>query len=213
MLKRLAAIAFAVFFLTGICATAARADGDPASDVLYTQWTFVPTDAGIPAPERSRLMALAAEARKVRFPIKVAIISSSYDLGSIAVLWRRPQTYARYLGAELLRLYRGRLLIEMPNGFGIFYGKQSIIREEALLEQIRINPRDTARAAIVAVQRLAAQAGHKLALPATAAPVHHSRVSNSTWIALASGLLLVGGVWGISLRLRPLRSSRSSSNE
>jgi hypothetical protein len=148
LLKRLAAIAFAVVFLTGICATAARADGDPASDVLYTQWTFVPTDAGVRAPQRSRLMALATEARKARFEIKIAIISSSYDLGSIAVLWRRPQAYARFLGAELSGLYRGRLVIVMPNGFGIFHGKQSIIREEGLLKQIPINRRDPASAAI-----------------------------------------------------------------
>ena len=34
-------------------------------------------------------------------------------------LWRQPQNYARFLGQELSLVYRGTLLVVMPNGFGL----------------------------------------------------------------------------------------------
>ena len=34
-------------------------------------------------------------------------------------LWAKPQTYARFLGAELRFVYKDTLLIVMPQGFGI----------------------------------------------------------------------------------------------
>ena len=57
------------------------------------------------------------------------MIASSYDLGSITSLWRKPRTYARFLGAELQFVYKDRLLIVMPNGFGISRQGQPVDRE------------------------------------------------------------------------------------
>ena len=48
--------------------TAARADGDPASDVLATQPLFVPQDAGIPLAQQGQLTALVRERGARRLP-------------------------------------------------------------------------------------------------------------------------------------------------
>ena len=42
----------------------ARADGDPASDVLATQALFLPQDAGIPLPQRGQLADCCAPPRR-----------------------------------------------------------------------------------------------------------------------------------------------------
>jgi hypothetical protein len=97
----------------------ARADGDPASDYLLTRSTFVPPDLGISTADAARLSATVAAARSRGYPIHVALIGSAYDLGSVVSLDRKPKQYARFLGTELTLVYHGRLLVVMPNGFGV----------------------------------------------------------------------------------------------
>ena len=104
----------------GSFATAARADGDPASDVLATQSLFLPQDAGIPLPQQSQLTGLLQASASSGYPIRVAIIATKADLGSVTELWRQPQTYARFLGQELSLVYRGPLLVVMPGGYGFY---------------------------------------------------------------------------------------------
>src|SRR5262245_48170672 len=94
---------------------AARADGDPASDFLITQDSFIPTDANVPASTVESLNALLQEARDKKYRMKVALIASPSDLGAVTPLWRQPQRYAQFLGQELFYVYKGRLLIVMPN--------------------------------------------------------------------------------------------------
>ena len=186
----------------------ARADGDPASDVLYTQGIFVPQDAGVPAADVARLAALVRESRRAGSPVKVAIVASSYDLGSVTALWRRPQTYAHFLGVELSLLYRGRLLAVMPNGLGVYHHGRPVARETAVLHGIAIDRGNLAATAATAVRRLAAADGHRLAVPVAAtarASAAGGRTSPATWIALVVGLLLVALAWAVSLRVRPLR--------
>ncbi|MGB2952722.1 MAG: hypothetical protein WBB74_04930 [Gaiellaceae bacterium] len=197
---------------------AARADGDPASDVLYTQWIFLPSDAGIPSAQQTQLRALVEEARRAGFPIKVAVVASAYDLGAVPELWRKPQGYARFLGAELTLYYhyRGRLLIVMPNGLGFYDGKLPVKAELAALRRVSVaaGGRGLATAALTAVRRLAARSGHPLALPnpAKAAPTRTSHTV--TWIAFGLGAAVIAGAWAVSLRLRPprLRRPRTSSD-
>ncbi|MCL2770597.1 MAG: hypothetical protein FWD42_10915, partial [Solirubrobacterales bacterium] len=100
-------------------ALSARADGDPASDYLVTQQLFLTSEPNsFSSAQQQRLAAVVAAANRAGFAIRVAVISSSYDLGSVTELWRQPQTYARFLGLELSASYRGRLLVVMPNGLG-----------------------------------------------------------------------------------------------
>src|SRR5579864_3685611 len=87
-------------------ARAARADGDPASDVLATQTLFLPQDAGLSASHQVQLERLLQETASAGFPLRVAVIASATDLGSVTELWREPATYARFLGEELSLTYR-----------------------------------------------------------------------------------------------------------
>jgi protein SCO1/2 len=206
LLKCLAAAAV-VIGVAGGHATSARADGDPASDFLYSQSIFVPADAGIPAPQQARLAALVGQSRTAGFPIKVAIVSSVTDLGSVGALWHHPQAYARFLGAELSQGYRGPLLIVMPNGFGIS-GRSAPPRVAAELARTRVSRATLATSAIAAVERVAAAAGHPLhPPPVTTARAERHASSHLTLLLVAIGLLLIAAAWGVSLRLRPWRSN------
>ena len=98
--------------------SAALADGDPASDVLVSQLAFVPADANASAQQQARLLVVLRAAQRAGFPVRVAIIPDSYDLGSVTALWGRPRDYARFLGIELAYVHRQRLLVVMPNGIG-----------------------------------------------------------------------------------------------
>ena len=95
----------------------ANADGDPASDYLIAQQTFYSGDE-IPAERAQMLSAIVKNANTAGFEIRVALIATSADLGSVTSLMGKPQRYAQFLGQELSYAYRGRLLIVMPNGFG-----------------------------------------------------------------------------------------------
>jgi hypothetical protein len=146
---------------------AAHADGDPASDVLYTGLVFYPFDASFDASLQSRLNELTANAKAAGVPIKVALILKRTDLGVVTALWLKPQEYARFLAAELAFLYKGPLLIVMPNGFGFWNGGKPVAKQLALLRTVPIRPGPDGfvQTATGAVQKLAAQAGHPLPLP------------------------------------------------
>lgn len=105
----------------GVLAPAARADGDPGSDVLVYQNLFVAADANISVPRQVELGNLLTSADKAGFPIRVAIVSQSDDLGAITALWQKPAAYASFLGTDLSLAYAQRLLIVMPNGFGFHW--------------------------------------------------------------------------------------------
>ena len=105
----------------------ASADGDPASDVLYAQRAFLPYDVSFPPRLQSQLRQLLTSSSKAGYPIRVAIVASGYDLGSIGQLWGKPQIYARFLGTELSLTYHGLLLVVMPSGFGVYHGGRPVI--------------------------------------------------------------------------------------
>lgn len=136
--------------------TAAWADGDPASDVLYTQNVFLPYARGIPQSLGAKLESAAAAAKKSGNPIKVAVIASRGDLGLVQSLWLQPERYAPFLGRELRFAYHGTLVVVMPSGFGVYRDEKPVGREERLLSRVRIDgsPRGLTEAALVAVRRL-----------------------------------------------------------
>jgi len=114
----------------------AFADGDPASDVLLVKNVFVP----YPAPSAAASNELAAAVRSAYargYRVKVAVIASETDLGSIPSLFNRPNDYAKFLGQELQLYYIGPLLIVMPNGYASKTGKKDTgAFEEDLLKDI-----------------------------------------------------------------------------
>ena len=91
------------------------------------------------------------------YRIKVAVIATSSDLGSIPSLLGHPTTYAHFLGIELSNIYVGPLLVVMPTGFGIYDQGGSTAAEKRLLAGIRVHgarPDDLTHAAATAVAML-----------------------------------------------------------
>lgn len=113
-------LALVLTILVGAPASPARADGDPASDVLVSQSLFLPVHAAAPVPDQLRLVSLLDAARQAGLPIRAAIISSPSDLGAVSELWGQPRAYARFLGLELSLISGARLIVVMPNGVGFY---------------------------------------------------------------------------------------------
>ena len=121
--------------IAALAVPAASAHEDPASDVLDTQWVFFPFEVKYGTHEKKALLSTVDEARKRGYPIKVALITQRYDLGAVPELFGRPQQYAHFLGFELAFLYKGPLLIAMPNGYGIFNANKPVGKELAVLKK------------------------------------------------------------------------------
>jgi cytochrome oxidase Cu insertion factor (SCO1/SenC/PrrC family) len=171
--RLLLGVVLAVFAVcaAGVLAPAARADGDPGSDVLVYQNLFAAADANISIPQQVQLGNLLTSADKAGFPVRVAVISQPDDLGAITALWRRPAAYANFLGTELSLTYAQRLLIVMPNGFGFNWQGHSASAAYKVLDGLHIGPGGSglATAAESAVRALAQASGIRLAAPASAA--------------------------------------------
>jgi len=136
-MKRIALLLAAAVLATATASTA-RADGDPASDYLLVQRVFLSYELA-PYPQQKAALAKAvAAANRGGYKIRVAVISSAYDLGSVTSLWRKPQTYAKFLGVELSFVYRQRLLVVMPNGFGFNWVKHSAAPGYAVLAKLKV---------------------------------------------------------------------------
>lgn len=187
---------------------AALADGDPASDVLASQPLFLPSDAGVSATQQAQLSAVLAAAQRSGYPIRVALIASKTDLGSVTGLWGSPRNYAKFLGQELSLVNQRPLLVVMPNGFGLSGSAHTVASGESALQGIPISAGGggLATAALRAVQHLSAAAGHRLPTPQAGAPAAtSSSASVVPWIVFAAGAAMIAAAWTASLRARPLR--------
>ena len=195
----------------GFAAAAARADGDPASDYLIGQKVFFPYDAKIPIPAQRKLLSAVQSANRGGFPIRVALIWSDYDLGSVTVLWRKPRLYARFLGVELSYYFKGRLLIVMPSGFGVNWPKHESAAAYRALAGVTIEPTPVglATAATTAVQRLAAQAGVKTSTTQAAAGTSPQSNTHDRIVILVAVLaaIVLGAVARLVIRRRAARLS------
>ena len=188
--KRLAALVVVMVCLWA--PSAARSNGDPASDYLLVQNAFLPFSPKIDSNEVQRLNALLRESHKADFPIRVALILSPSDLGTAFSLFGKPQKYAAFLGLELSFVYRERLLVVMPNGYGYTVNADPDPKASAVLKPLPPPGRDATnevKAAIVAVQRLAAAEGHRLAVPAGGGSASRDRLVIAA--AVTAGIALI----------------------
>jgi len=186
----------------------ARADGDPASDYLLGSKVFLPFDAKFPPKQAARLTALIGAANRAGFPIRVAVIWSDYDMGSVTSLWRKPRTYAKFLGLELSFVYKQRLLVVMPNGLGFNWPKHDPAAEYRLIAKIPTGPRpaELLTAASTAVSRLAAAGGVKVTAPEhVKTPAQHSTNDRLVIIAAVLGALALAAAARFLLSRRPRR--------
>jgi hypothetical protein len=205
-------IALVMLFLL-IVAPAARADGDPASDMLAfpqgrAYMTFMTTDTSF----EHALARTAAEITRRGLPIKVAVIDGRGDLGAVPQFWGRPQVYARFLGAELRFIYKGTLLIVMPQGFGVHGPYPPAAARAALagLEPARnATPAGLARSADRAMRALAAALGVRTdARPAAGASGARGSDQLQVIAAGAAVLIVMALALAFALRRRSLRRRR-----
>lgn len=208
-MRRLVLLALAAV-TAGAAAGVARADGDPASDVLLADDVFLSYQSPYGSPEGRALEGLAKAAKGQGLPIKVAVITQVADLGAVPGLYGKAQRYADFLGREITFVYRGTLVVAMngkPGGFGVHGpGATGAARRALARMKLPEDPQtaaDLARLAAVAVQRVAAASGHHLAGPA-------EKKKSSTrlldvFLVAALGLVLLAG--GVALLARWLRGS------
>jgi hypothetical protein len=184
----------------------ALADGDPASDVLVTQPLFLPGDADVSTRVEAQLTGLLTSAQRAGAPIRVAVIASAADLGSVTALWPQAQNYARFLGVELSLVYRGTLLVVMPDGDGLAtVGRTAAPPPAVLAGASRPGPGAAlGTAALSAVQRLTSAAGLHLAVPDAAPAAVPGSSDPVAWAVLAAGAALIALAWGASARAKPL---------
>jgi hypothetical protein len=187
---------------------AARANGDPASDVLITQQVFLPFEAPISESAKEGLTKTVAAANERGYTIRVALIAFTGDLGTAVSLWGHPQSYAKFLWSELAFAYSNRLLVSMPSGFAFYNGRRKpIAKERRVLARVRAGQTPTALAESTteAVRVLAAADG--VTLPEV------SSGGGTAWrdraIVAALGLLVLAVLFVPSRWLR--RGRRSGS--
>jgi hypothetical protein len=231
MTHRLVAVAAvlaatAAMLTAGPGPTRALADGDPASDVLVYQPVFFPYK---PAPHalQRHLVGLVRSANQQGYRIRIAIVQSRRDLGSVPALFGTPTVYARFLSSELSSIWRDRVLVVMPDGYGLAQDAH-LVRSASGVERIKAStkgpdeavlrhlarpaggsPAALVQAAERALRALAAR--HDVAL--VAAPAHRpasgggsSSQNRTLAAAVAAAVGLTAGLLWYLWRTRPRRA-------
>jgi len=202
-MRRLLAVSLAAA-AAAVLAASARADGDPASDYLLSQQVFFPFSVRYPLNRQQELAGLVKQANDHGYTIRVALINDTSDLGVVTSLWRQPQTYAHFLGQELMFLYRKRLLVVMPNGLGFNYPGHPTAKEEALLKRVPpAQGNDLITTAEAAVQKLAAANG----VTVTPQPVSSGGSGHGTLIVIAVAVAAILAAAAAVVLLRRRRHS------
>lgn len=205
------ALAALVVALSAAAPPAARADGDPASDVLVTQSLFLPVEANLSDAQRATLTGFLNTAARAGFPIRVAVIPAAFDLGAVGEFWMKPQAYASFLGIELSLVYKGPLLVVMPDGFGINWPGHSTASVSRLLAKISVKPTgegllDTVQ---TATRTLASSAGARVSGTTISAASSGDDEGVEILIAVVVAVFILGGV-GLILWRRSARAAGGS---
>jgi hypothetical protein len=199
---RLCCLIASVLALTAGLSAEARADADPASDVLLTQSVFLPLSARVSPQLANQLVAVTRKAQASGKQIRVALIASPTDLGGVPSLFGKPTDYARFLGGELQFVYTGPLLVVMPQGAALSQRGRLVANADVVHAAIETGADGLARSAIELVQALTgASAGPGPPLEGPAG----GGVPAWAWAAIAGVavfVLFMGGFAGVRLRTR-----------
>ncbi len=152
VLAAVAALAFA------LPPAAAQADGDPASDTIISLPAFLPFTPPVSGAIGRRLFATVRAAQRKGQPLKVAVISSAPDLGSVSSLFGRPQAYATFLSREDAFAVKVPVLVVMPQGFGFAKVGKALDRGSFSSVKVPAGP-DSNGLATAATQAVEAYAG------------------------------------------------------
>jgi hypothetical protein len=204
-MRRFTALVFVVLGATVALqpAVPARADGDPCSDYLLVGSLCVPNNPRPSQPQIDRTQKTIDAAKQAGYEIRVAVIGSPTDLGSVPVFFGRPAPYAKFLDAELQSAWKGKLLVVMAAGYGVRDHTKPYLAGVKALQGLpppaNGTPDALMAAATVAVRKLAASAGVKvpvIPLAKTVAPPPTTGSGSSTGSTsfLKYALLLVAGL-------------------
>jgi hypothetical protein len=206
-MRRLAALVFVVLAAAASLGRAApaRADGDPCSDFLLVGSLCPPNNPRPSQPQIDRTQKTIDAAKGAGYEIRVAVIGSPSDLGSVPVFFGRPMPYAKFLDAELQSAWKGKLLVVMAAGYGVREHTKPYVAGVKALQGLpppaNGTPDALMAAATVAVRKLAASEGVKVPViplgQAVTPPATTGSSSGSTSFAkyallLAAGLVVLG---------------------
>jgi hypothetical protein len=188
----------------------ARADADPASDVLLGENVFYPYNPPVSSSLQAALNAATSASHRAHFPIRVALIATPVDLGAIPTFFGKPKQYAAFLDQEIT-FADGKvpLLVVMPNGYGSA-GLSAAAR--STLDTLAKPSADTgnalAQAAIAAVRKLAVADGHALSGTTTPSGTSGSGAGAAVPLLILAGcVVLAAGIIGVRRR-RALAATR-----
>ncbi len=213
VLRRGGVITLLLAAAAGSCgqqAPSARADGDPASDVLLVQNVFYPYQPKVrPSLEAALEEALRSSARASGVRFKVAIIGTAAELGLVPGYFGRPQAYARFLDREISFNAPQPLITVMPAGFGVMPAKDAPALA-GLRAQAHEGSNGLTRSAIAAVLAVDRYLGHPIPPPSIRPATGHSSSSAPLTFGLPLGLLLI---LGLVLLVRGRRHSRAAERD
>jgi hypothetical protein len=197
----------------------AVADVDPASDVLLLQNVYLPYQPKVCSELGKQLRSLTAKTKGAGYPLKVAVIGSKQDLGGAPQFFGKPPDYAKFLGQELgvygpdvgRNLSNTPLMVVMPQGFGFYQvDGPAAAAAKGISVDPNSDPNGLAKAAILAVPKVAAGAGHPV--PAVKPSSSCSKKGTSFLVYLAPILLLLAGGLLIRYGMRPRRPAEQSAD-
>jgi hypothetical protein len=205
--------------LLGACAIAlaapagALAHGDPSSHYLEVDQLY-PGFANRPSQRvELELMGLLEAAKQAGYPIKVSLVGSADDLTEDPGMYDTPQRYAEHVVSLLGRdRLEAPVLVVTPNGIGVAgtQGREGRADAGELSISSSAQGDDLARAASLAVRRLARSAGHPL--PADVPPARVIAAAppgdgGSGWLPFALFGAVFLGAWAyFEIRTRASRA-------
>ena len=202
MRRALLPLALVLLVAAGPAAPAARADADPASDILLTQSAFFPYQPNtVTQGLQTQMQTLLKETAAAGFPIKVAIVATATDLGGVADLFSQPQRYATFLSSEISFNTKSPLLVVMPNGMATANIASS--RSLATVTLDHSTSDAMTASAVTAIEKLAAENGHPVKPPpAPSGSSSGSGGGSSTAVVLGAVVVLLLLALGVALMVR-----------
>jgi hypothetical protein len=191
---------------------AAHADGDPGSDVLLLQDVYLPYSPAVPKPVEDALKATVKQLRKEGYPLKVAVIATKTDLGTVPQFLGRPGPYASFLESEIKFNKAKPLLVVMEDGYGTAEIAPNVASSLDDLDKPASGSSDAlGRAAIEGVLRIARATGHPLPKPKLP-PSKESAGGGGTSPAIIFGVpVLLLAIGGALAAIRARQTDRTAS--
>jgi hypothetical protein len=171
----------------------ALADGDPASDYLITQQTFLPLSENVSLSLEGEFTRLVDDAKAKGFPLKVAVIAEPTDLGAVPSLFGTPQRYASFLGQEDFYFWKQELLVVMPQGYGLYKAHGLPAADRKVIARLRPPKTADADGLVLAAERAVRALAARRGLTLSSA----SSSGDSAWrdrLEIVAGVLVLAAL-------------------